>query len=63
MPKFNVTLVRDATQVTSVEVIADSYEEAEEAALDKFDNGERLSWDLSDDTGEPYVMEDSIEEI
>ena len=57
MPFFKVTLVRDATQTASVEVRANSQEEADERVLGMAHDG-ALHWELSDDTGKPYLMEE-----
>jgi len=62
MPKFTVRLVREATQYTTAEVEAKDEEAAEEAAQDMLDNGHLFDWDLSDDTGPPYILDGETEQ-
>lgn len=56
MAKFKVFLAKDTTRYVQVEIDAESPEIAEELALSKSDQGE-LTWEVSDESGEPYVIE------
>ena len=61
MSKFRVRLLKDATLYRDVEVEAEDEGEAEEQAQElAFGPGR---WELSDDTGAPYVAEDATEEV
>lgn len=61
MPKFRVRLLMDATLYRDVIVEAEDGDEAEEQAQElAFGPGR---WELSDDTGAPYVAGDETEEV
>ncbi len=61
MAKFRVHLLKDATLYRDVIVEADDEASAEEEAqLLAF---EPARWELSDDTGAPYVADDGTEEV
>ena len=60
MPKFKVTLEREATQYAEIMVSADDSAAAEKVALSHYDAG-KVEWELSGYLEHPYVAE--VEQI
>lgn len=55
MPKFTFALTRDATETTMVEIVADTIEEAQRAALL---NPPTTGWTLDDGNDHPPYIPD-----
>ena len=64
MPTFRVIVTRDVTESTMVEVMAESEEQAETAALDKLHASTDAEWQTDEGSwnqGSPYIT--SIDRI
>ena len=62
MPKFRVHVVKETTLYCDVEIDAEDLCEAEETAQQLALEG-KLTFNLSDEAGAPYIAEDATEEV